>query len=122
MFLNISNHPSSKWSKEQKMEASKWGEIADVEFPSIPASASKEDVENYAKDLLDKIMDDFPVRPDIVMIQGEMTFTYAMIQLLLVKGITSVAACSDRVSNEVVQADGTTKKVSEFKFVQFREY
>ena len=98
------------------------GEIADVEFPSIPASASKEDVENYAKDLLDKIMDDFPVRPDIVMIQGEMTFTYAMIQLLLVKGITSVAACSDRVSNEVVQADGTTKKVSEFKFVQFREY
>lgn len=74
------------------------------------------------KVLLDKIMDDFPVRPDIVMIQGEMTFTYAMIQLLLVKGITSVAACSDRVSNEVVQADGTTKKVSEFKFVQFREY
>jgi len=40
VFLNFTNHPTSKWNDQQIAEAKKFGEIVDVSFPVIPPEAS----------------------------------------------------------------------------------
>lgn len=48
---------------------------------------------------------------------GEMTFTYALVNLLKDAGIKCIASTTKRNVEEI---DG--KQVSTFQFVQFREY
>lgn len=62
------------------------------------------------------------LHPAMVLVQGEMTTVFAVVSALQAVGIRCCAACSDRVSEERTLPDGTTEKVSTFKFVQFREY
>ena len=131
IFVNISNHPSSKWSKEQLDAAHRMGEIVDILFPNIPASASKEDVKKIACDVVSAAyhVDGFDVEDsNFVLVQGEMSATYEMVQrfatLNYMTGMTfiPVVACSERNVIEKQLDDGTTKKEVVFKFVKFREY
>ena len=50
MLINLSNHPSSKWSKEQTEAALHYGEIADLPFPVV----APEGDENYIAALADE--------------------------------------------------------------------
>lgn len=34
MFINLTNHPSDKWSKEQLEAARKYGEVVELVFPN----------------------------------------------------------------------------------------
>lgn len=124
MFINISNHPSSKWTKEQLTAAKKLGgDVIDISFPDVPATASTKEVESIADSLHHKIMSLAAKEgKTTVMVQGEFTLTHIIITLLMRGGIICVAACSDRVVDEIVLADGTVKKEVKFKFVQFRPY
>ena len=54
----------------------------------------------------------------VVHVMGEMTFTYNMVNALKNVGITCLASTTERLVT--MTSDG--KKVSDFKFVQFREY
>ena len=58
MLINFSNHPSKYWEEKQIWEASAWGEIVDIPFPSVPASANEQEVEliadQYTKLILEK--------------------------------------------------------------------
>ena len=54
----------------------------------------------------------------VVHVMGEMTFTYNLANTLKEEGITCLASTTER--NTIMTSDG--KKISEFKFVQFREY
>lgn len=114
MFINFSNHPSAKWSREQISEAEKYGEIVDIEFPSVPAEADEKFVEEVSARYVGYIAE---LSPECVMCQGEFTLAYAVITGLLRLGIKTVAASSDR---KVFEQDG--KKVSVFTFERFREY
>lgn len=58
----------------------------------------------------------------VVMLQGEFTLTYHLVNLLKHAGIRVVAACSERHAVEKVDEDGNSIKHSKFTFVQFREY
>jgi len=119
MFLNISNHSSCNWSKEQLQEANTFGEIVDYPFPAVNATATESEID----ELSDKIIDDVRImKPDVVMCQGEFTLTYSLVKKLKDSGIKVVAACSERLAEEQFMSDGTVKKLSNFKFVQFREY
>lgn len=123
-FLNISNHPSSNWSKEQ-LDAVNDAVIEDLSFPFIRANGTTAEIANQARCLVDAIISgghENDTNNITAMVQGEMTFTYAIVHELQARGITCVAACSDRIVEEVVNPDGTTTKKSTFKFVQFREY
>ena len=117
MFINLTNHPSENWSKEQREAAECYGEIVNLSFPIIEPTFTKEDilflVREYAEAILG-LMDDNTV----VHVMGEMTFTYNIVNALKEKGITCLASTTER--NTIMTPDG--KKISEFKFVQFREY
>ena len=117
MFINLSNHPVDNWSSEQVAEARKYGEIVDVEFPTIKPSYDAEFIRmlalNYALRIVDKYGSDLTVH-----VMGEMTFTYNLVNALKDAGITCLASTTER--NTIITPDG--KKISEFKFVQFREY
>jgi len=119
IFLNFSNHASANWSEQQRQAAEIYGEIEDMPFPDIRAEASEEETgrlaEKYVRQIVEK-------QPDAVMCQGEYTFTFAVVSMLVRRGILCVAACSRRVAVEEIREDGSAKKQSVFVFEKFREY
>jgi len=115
-FINLTNHPSSGWSEEQLKAAQQYGEIVDLSFPNIEPYFTSKDIYELAETTVDGIRA-FDSNP-VVHVMGEMTFTYAIVSRLKALGITCVASTTERLVK--MMSDG--KKVSEFKFVQFREY
>lgn len=115
-FINFSNHPSNGWLKEQLIAAKDYGEIVDMDFPNINPEFTSKMICNLADEAVNTITS---YGKDItVHIMGEMTFTYAVVSRLKAMNIKCVASTTER--NTIITPDG--KKVSEFKFVQFREY
>lgn len=118
-FINVSNHPSSRWSSAQVQAAlALASEVIDIQFPNVSSTASTSDVKALAAEVAAKI----PETASIALVQGEMTLTAALVRLLQKRGINCVAACSERRSVETVQPDGSTVKTAVFEFVQFRSY
>ncbi len=117
MFINFSNHPSSKWSDEQLKAAKEYGEIKDMPFPPVPADAGTEDVKNMAADIVQKIIAE---KPEAVMCQGEFTLTNYVTQALTACGINVLVACSERDTVENVNEKGETVKTNIYRFRQFR--
>jgi hypothetical protein len=117
MFINFTNHPSENWSEKQLTAARRYGEIVDLSFPIIEPTFTKEDILLLVKESSDVILG---IKDDdtVVHVMGEMTFTYNLVNALKELGITCLASTTER--NTVMTPDG--KKISEFKFVQFREY
>ena len=117
MFINLTNHLSGGWSEEQLTAARQYGEIIDLPFPIIEPTFTKDDILHLVKEYTDHIME-IKDRETVVHVMGEMTFTYAVVSRLKSLGIKCLASTTER--NTVITPDG--KKISEFKFVQFREY
>lgn len=118
-FVNFSNHPSSKWSKEQIRAAREYGEIIDVRFPSLDANIDEDSIKIIGEDCIAQIIEK---NPTAVMCQGEFTLTFYVVNRLIDKGITCVSACTKRVSSETMLDDGTVHKESLFVFERFRKY
>ena len=119
MIINMTNHPSTIWSREQRTEAEKYGEILDMPFPVVPPDMGEEGVSDMAETFLRQIL---PLHPDAVLCQGEMTLTYALVSRLAAQGIPVLAACSDRITEETAEPDGSIRRVSRFVFTRFRQY
>jgi hypothetical protein len=122
MLLNLSNHPSTRWSDKQRQTAiEKYGNIQDMPFPNVPAAATSEEVEILANDYvqgirgLAKVENNLPFAAHVM---GEMTLVFRIVTLLKQSDITCVASTSER--NSVENADGS--KTIQFEFIQFREY
>lgn len=127
MFINISNHPSKNWSKEQYQVATQNGDIVDFSFPQIDPNLTT----NQVKELVDEyfvkietIRKENNLLPDdiTIMVSGEFTFTFHLVEILKKKGYIPVCACTKRESKEILQEDGSTLKIAKFTFIQFREY
>ena len=118
-FINHTNHSSAQWSQEQRIAAEKYGEIVNLSFPNIGADWNEEKISQFVEINAKKIIE---MNPAAVLCQGEYNYTYSMINYLKRNNIVVLAAASERVVDEKVQPDGTTQKVSSFKFVQFRQY
>ena len=119
VFLNVSNHPSASWNEQQIKAAEAYGNIIDIQFPEIDPESPTEEICRQAEEYLKKVTAyDNP----IVMVQGEFTFSYSLIQRLRKNNVVVVAACSRRKTDEKVLGDGSTQKVSIFEFCGFREY
>lgn len=117
MFINLTNHPSEKWSEEQLNAARQYGEILDLSFPVIEPTFTKEDIMFLVKDCTDTVLG-MAEENTVVHVMGEMTFTHNLVNALKDLGITCLASTTER--NTFITPDG--KKISEFKFIQFREY
>lgn len=118
VFINLSNHPSSGWDTAQYKAATKYGEILDIPFPSIPEQADKLFIEQTCQTYFEQIKTKSQFQPCTVHIMGEMTFTYAMVNLLKAAGYTCVASTSKRIVEELPDGSKNVK----FEFCQFREY
>ena len=129
MFINISNHNSSKWSSEQ-LEAAKNignGEVIDIAFPNVPSQATTQEVTDIARKVVCDI--DNIARGNgrskhevhIVHVMGESTLVFSIVHLLQRYHYIVVASTTERISEERVE-NGSTVKNTVFKFVQFRQY
>lgn len=118
MLVNLSNHPSMMWAKEQMETALLlYGTVGDCPFPDVEPGWSVEEVERLADDRVNWLLETFG-QSIVVHVMGEMTFTYAVVSRLKAKGVVCVASTTERCV--YVAADG--RKVSDFRFVQFRQY
>ena len=119
IFVNHTNHPTARWSAEQKSAAEIYGEILDMPFPLVKAEATTDEVRELAEKNLAEIL---RLNPAAVLCQGEFNYTFAMVERLKNFGVKVLAATSERVAVEELLPDDTTRQISTFRFVQFREY
>jgi hypothetical protein len=126
MLLNLSNHPSVNWSKEQ-LEAAhvQYGGVVDMPFPQISPEATTDEVMELAKAYSRKVIlydsnELSGTTPSVsaVHLMGEMTFVVALISLLQSEGIEVICSTTERRVLE--EKDG--KKTMQFVFCRFRAY
>lgn len=121
-MINISNHPSTKWSQEQTNAAlSLCGSIVDYSFPNVDPNASEMEILTLARRIVADIVSQHGDQL-VCLVQGEFCLTFCLIQEFHAKNIICLAATSIRQVVETIQTDGSTKKDVIFSFCQFRSY
>ena len=119
MFINFTNHPSSVWENSQIEAAEVFGQIVDMEFPSVDGRGDEHYIAGLVSQYVSRIRELAPNSEDTVIhIMGEMTFTCAVVNSLQQNGYICVASTTER--NVTVLDDGS-KKV-QFQFIRFRRY
>ncbi|MFQ6116057.1 MAG: CRISPR-associated protein [bacterium] len=121
MLINLSNHPSDRWSEEQKRAAQVYGEIVDLDFPEIDPDASLNEVEGAVERYVARCMtllEKSQQKENAVHIMGEMTFVYQFVKRMSARGVTCLAATTERLVEERKPGE----KYARFRFVQFRPY
>jgi hypothetical protein len=123
MLINISNHPSEKWSAGQRNSAIKnFSEILDISFPQIPPDADAKYVSELAQEYKDRCIEMLKENSkdveNAVHIMGEFTFTFTLVSLLFSEGIKCVASTTTRIVKELEN----NKREVTFEFARFREY
>lgn len=119
MLINLTNHPSSRWSDKQKAAAEEYGEIVDMPFPVIDEAGDEKYIATLADEYLNKIVNLSDTQSVVVHLMGEQTFSYALIKRLRERGITCVASTTKRIVKEEVP--GKKSEVI-FQFERFRAY
>lgn len=123
MLINLSNHPSDKWTEKQKEEAlKKYNDIADIPFPAV----HPDEDENYIKELavncfekcISLLNKDSGGKENAVHVMGEFTLTFSLVNLLINHGIKCIASTTSRIIKEL----SNNKSEVSFEFVRFREY
>lgn len=127
MFINLTNHPSSGWGRDQYEAAAGYGSVIDLAFPDVNPELTSGQVASLASDYYNRILDlaaaqGEPLQEVTVMVSGEFSFTYHLVNLLKENNVHCVCACTKRESREQLQPDGSIVKTARFAFVQFREY
>lgn len=119
MLINLSNHPSAKWSIEQTEAAHKlYGEIVDLPFPVVEPSADEAQIALLADEYLSRVLQLADGQSVIIHLMGEMTLTFALLFRLQMQGLTCVASTTQRIT---IETEPNVKQ-SVFKFVRFRNY
>ena len=119
IFVNHTNHPSARWGDEQLTAAKNFGELVDVPFPAINPAATTDEVRALVRANAEKILS---LEPAAVLCQGEFNYTFEMVERLKNFGVKVLAATSERIVREEILPDGSSRSISTFRFVQFREY
>lgn len=118
ILINLSNHPSSKWSDLQIKAAGLYGQtIIDIEFPKIKINSNRGKI---IKSIIAEIEDVIEKHKALatVHIMGEMVLTYQLVNELKKRGIMCISSFSERISKEI----GENKKTSEFNFEYFIDF
>jgi len=121
MLINLSNHPSEKWSQSQLDAAKFYGAIVDLPFPAIDPEAETFDIEFLAETYESKVIQLLASEhsgSQAVHIMGELTFCFALVSRLQKLGFTCLSSTTSR--RTIDHSDGT--KTTLFGFVRFREY
>lgn len=117
VFINLTNHPSSKWSEEQKKAASEYGEILDWPFPKISSEWDERMLEIMVNEYVG-LAELHPPCSAVFHIMGELTFSFSLVEKLKKRGYVCVASTTER---DVVEKADNVKETT-FRFVRFRRY
>lgn len=120
MLINLSNHPSDKWPKNQIEAAIPYGNLLDLPFPEIDPTLDEHSILVLAHTYAERIKGIAGVKPEmcVVHLMGELTFCFVLVRLLQREGITCIASTAKRQAIELQNG----VKTSRFTFVRFREY
>lgn len=114
MFINLSNHPSAKWSLVQANAAKNVShDVVDLPFPNVPPMATDQEVAALAASFVAKVA--VHALPVTVHLMGETSFVAAFIRLAPTEWSL---VCSTTERRSIENPDGS-KNVS-FEFCQFR--
>jgi hypothetical protein len=124
MFINISNHPMSKWGEAQMNSARMLGKgvESEIPFPEVDPNANADEVYRLARCVVKRVLEiseDVDASSVYCMVQGEQSLAFKIILALAGCGISVVVATTKRVSIEN-EISGEIVKTSVFRFVQFR--
>jgi CRISPR-associated protein Csx16 len=118
VFVNLSNHPSERWSEPQREAASRFApDIRDWPFPPVPPEAEPAEIAELAERTVEDLTVAFPGITH-AMVQGEFTLVHALVRKLQQRGIVCLSATTRR---DVIE-EGADVKTTRFVFVRFREY
>jgi len=128
ILVNCSNHPSTKWSEEQRKG---WDKIVDVPFPNVDPKWDTKDkpfletVNRLKEEILTAFEDARPTGTDAeeyLMLQGEFSICYTLFteRTTTFRGIRFVVPTTERVTQEEMLPDGTVRKTQVFQFVRWR--
>lgn len=118
-LINLTNHPSGRWSNDQIQVCQKKGQIVDLPFPQIASDCSRKQMDDLTDSYLQEIQ---KFENPSVLIQGEMVFTYSLVRRLEERKIPAYAAITTREAVESIQPDGSSFKQSVFRFQGLRPY
>lgn len=118
MLINLSNHPSHNWSKDQLSAAQQYGEIIDLPFPNIPPEADIEQLQPLLNEYYNKILTFGNPDRVVIHLMGEMTFTFMLLSRLLNAGYHCISSTTNRIVEEIA----TGEKRVVFQFCKFRDY
>lgn len=118
VFINLSNHPVSRWSEKQRDAAREYGNLVELPFPDIDPEIGDSELGVLVDEYFKKVLAAAEGKTATVHLMGEMTFTCALVNRLKEYGIRCVASTSERVAEE----DAEGNKTSSFGFVRFRNY
>jgi len=127
LFINLSNHPSIKWSKKQLLAVNDLFdddnevEIHDIQFPQIDPNLKFTQIKKLANDFANDI---FNIEDDdnlIVHVMGETSFVVAFVNIMLQNICRIVVSTTERKVVETTDENGNTIKNVVFEFNQFRE-
>ncbi|MBR4581649.1 MAG: hypothetical protein IKO32_10490 [Lachnospiraceae bacterium] len=119
MLINCTNHPYEIWNDAQRKAAELFGEVYDFPFPAIEPTADSSMLREIAASYAGQIE---ALSPAAVLVAGEYTFAFMLVDKLLSDGVKVLATCSKRITKEVIKPDGTNEKTAVFSFECFREY
>lgn len=119
MLINCTNHPYEIWSEAQREAAREYGDVLDLPFPAILPEYTSDDLRRLAEEYSAKIE---AYHPNAVMVAGEFTFMFMLVDKLLCDGVKVICTCSRRQTTERKKSDGSNEKISLFVFERFREY
>lgn len=119
LMINLSNHPYDTWSENQKAAAAVYGNVVDIQFPSVNESDDMDYINALADQYFLQIQEMIVGKDVTIHIMGELTFTFALLKRLQERGIRCVASTSKRIVKEEVP--GRKEEVI-FEFERFREY
>jgi hypothetical protein len=118
MFINLSNHPSSKWDKKQIEAASAFGDIYDLPFPNVDPSGDENYILSIAKNCIADIKAVASKSDSAVLVAGEQSLAFCLVQQLQAKGWICLCATSQRI---ITQKADNTKEIK-FVFERFRRF
>jgi hypothetical protein len=124
MFINISNHPSDKWSEKQIKEIKKYddGEIIDIPFPNINPHWNEDEVDLIVNKYFTKVMKlkekKRKTESVYVHLMGESGFVLSLAIDLNNIFIDVLYSTTERIVTE----NENGEKIVKFEFVKFRRY
>ena len=116
MLINLTNHPSALWTREQREACAGFDGIVDMEFPDVDPAWDEDDIVRAADEICLRLASMEGL--EAVHIAGEHTLTFAIVVRLLKAGVRCLTSTTERSSVDL--PDGRIIKT--FKFVRLRDY